>query len=92
MHKTLLLALGMLIPGAAAALDERDACDRAVHRAARVSFLELVVMSGEAVQPVRIIDLAGAVWVAYYGLQRQHDGSWRTQACRLVQPNRAISA
>ena len=92
MPKTLLLALGLLMPGAAAALDERDACDRAVYRAASVSFLKLVVMSGEAVQPVQITDRDGAVWVAYYGMQRQEDGRWQTNACRLVQPNRTISA
>ena len=92
MPKSLLLALGLLAPLPAAALEDRDACDRAVHRAASVSFLELLVMSGEAVQPVQITDRGGAVWVAYYGLQREEDGRWRTRACRLVQPNRTISA
>ena len=92
MRRTLLLALGLLAPLPAAASADRDACDRAVHQAANVSFLELLVMGGEAVQPVQITDRGGAVWVAYYGMQRQDDGRWRTSACRLVQPNRTISA
>ena len=65
---------------------------RAVYRPASVSFLELVVMSGEVVQPVQVTDRAGGVWLAYYAMQRQKDGSWRTNGCHLVQPSRIISA
>jgi hypothetical protein len=57
-----------------------------------VSFLELVVMGGDVVQPVQVTDHSGAVWVAYYAMQRQRDGSWRTNGCHLVQPSRSISA
>src|SRR6185295_6546672 len=57
-----------------------------------VAFLELVVMGGDVVQPVQVTDRSGAVWVAYYAMQRQHDGSWRTHGCHLIQPNRTISA
>ena len=35
---------------------------------------------------------SGGLWVAYYAMQRQQDGSWRTHGCRLVQPSRIISA
>jgi hypothetical protein len=65
---------------------------RAVYRPSAVSFLELVVMGGDVVQPVQVTDRSGAVWVAYYAMQRQRDGSWRTNGCHLVQPSRSISA
>lgn len=65
---------------------------RAVYRPASVSFLELVVMGGDVVQQVQVTDHAGSVWVAYYAMQRQKDGSWRTNGCHLVQPTRTISA
>jgi Domain of unknown function (DUF4864) len=64
----------------------------AVYRPPSVSFLELVVMGGEVVQQVQVTDRAGAVWLAYYSMQRQKDGSWRTNGCHLVQPTRIISA
>jgi hypothetical protein len=65
---------------------------RAVYRPASVAFLELVVMGGDVVQQVQVTDHAGSVWVAYYAMQRQKDGSWRTNGCHLVQPTRTISA
>ena len=65
---------------------------RAVYRPSAVSFLELVIMGGDVVQPVQVTDHSGAVWVAYYAMQRQRDGSWRTNGCHLVQPSRSISA
>jgi hypothetical protein len=65
---------------------------RAVYRPSAVAFLELVVMGGDVVQPVQVTDRSGALWVAYYAMQRQRDGSWRTHGCHLVQPNRTISA
>lgn len=65
---------------------------RAVYRPASVAFLELIVMGGEVVQPVQLTERSGAVWIAYYGMQRQKDGTWRTSGCHLVQPTRTISA
>lgn len=65
---------------------------RAVYRPTSVSFLELVVMGGEVVQQVQVTDRAGGLWLAYYVMQRQKDGSWRTNGCHLVQPTRIISA
>ena len=65
---------------------------RAVYRPSAVAFLELVVMGGDVVQPIQVTDRSGAVWVAYYAMQRQRDGSWRTHGCHLVQPSRTISA
>jgi hypothetical protein len=65
---------------------------RAVYRPARVSFLDPMVLSGDVVQQVQITDRAGGVWVAYYSMQRQDDGSWRTNGCHLVQPAKSLSA
>ena len=64
----------------------------AVYRPTSVAFLELVVMGGDVVQQIQVTDRSGAVWVAYYAMQRQQDGSWRTNGCHLVQPARTISA
>lgn len=63
---------------------------RAVYRPATVNFLEVVAIGGEAVQPVQLTDRSGALWLAYYAMQRQHDGSWRASGCHLVQPAKTI--
>jgi len=63
---------------------------RAVYRPAAVAFLGLMVMGQDAVQQVQITDRAGSVWLAYYAMQRQRDGSWRTNGCHLVQPAKTI--
>jgi hypothetical protein len=63
---------------------------RAVYRPAAVSFLGLTVLGTEAVQQVQLTDRSGAVWHAYYAMQRQKDGSWRTNGCRLVHPAKTI--
>jgi len=73
-------------------LDTVRTAYRAVYRPSAVSFLELVVMGGDVVQPTQVTDHTGIVWVAYYAMQRQKDGSWRTNGCHLVQPSRIISA
>jgi hypothetical protein len=65
---------------------------RAVYRPTSVAFLELIVMGSDVVQQVQVIDRSGSIWVAYYAMQRQKDGSWRTNGCHLVQPTRIISA
>jgi hypothetical protein len=57
---------------------------------ASVQFLGLTVMGADAVQRVHLTDGAGTVWMAYYALQRQRDGSWRASGCHLVQPGRTI--
>jgi hypothetical protein len=73
-------------------LDTVRAAYRAVYRPSTLAFRELVVIGGDVVQPVQVTDRSGAVWVAYYAMQRQKDGSWRTNGCHLVQPSRTISA
>jgi hypothetical protein len=60
---------------------------------AAVSFLEITVMGAEdVVQQVRVTDRAGAIWHAYYALQRQKNGGWRTSGCHLVPSARTVSA
>jgi hypothetical protein len=73
-------------------LDSMRTAYRAVYRPISVSFLDLIVLGSDVVQPVQVTDRAGAAWVAYYAMQRQKDGSWRTHGCRLVPPTRTISA
>ena len=73
-------------------LDSVRVAYRAFYRPVTLNFLELVVLGGDVVQPVQVIDRSGAVWVAYYGMQRQKDGSWRANGCHLTQHNRTISA
>jgi type II secretory pathway pseudopilin PulG len=65
---------------------------RAVYRPAAVAFLDLTVMGADVVQQLQVTDSDGAVWLAYYAMQRQKDGSWRTSGCHLAPPARTISA
>ena len=73
-------------------LDAVRVAYRAMYRPASVSFLEMQVMDGDVVQPLRVTDRAGRVWVAYYAMQRQGDGSWRASGCYLASPVRTIAA
>jgi hypothetical protein len=65
---------------------------RAVYRPAAVAFLDLMVLGEDVVQQVQVTDRGGLVWLAYYAMERQRDGSWRTSGCHLVQPARTVSA
>jgi len=46
--------------------------------------------------PKRLLDVvraayrAGGVWLAYYAMQRQNDGSWRANGCHLAQPAKTV--
>lgn len=64
----------------------------AVYRPASVRFRDLMLIGEDVVQQVQVTDRSGAVWLAYYAMQRQADGHWHTSGCRLVQPDRTISA
>jgi hypothetical protein len=64
----------------------------AVYRPATVGFLDHVLIGGGVVQRVAITDAGGRRWLAYFSMQRQRDGSWRTHGCHLVSPGRAVSA
>ena len=73
-------------------LDTVRSSYRAVYRPAAVSFREPVLIGEDVVQQVQLTDRSGAVWLAYYAMQRQRDGSWRTSGCHLAPPARTISA
>jgi hypothetical protein len=55
-----------------------------VYRPSNVSFDEPVIFQGELVQPVRMSDAEGGAWLALYPMQKQPDGSWRTNGCQLA--------
>src|SRR5437764_60536 len=66
-------------------LDVMRTSYRPVYRPSAMTFLEPVVFGADAVQPVQLVDRTGGVWLAYYAMQRQKDGSWRAAGCHLVQ-------
>lgn len=55
-----------------------------VYRPRSVAFEAPLVLDGELVQPVYLTDADGRAWVAIYPMQRQPDGSWRTNGCQLA--------
>lgn len=59
-------------------------------RAAVLSVLLLPWSAQAAVTATDVAEIRAAVWVAYYSMQRQRDGSWRANGCRRVQPARTI--
>ena len=54
-----------------------------VYRPASVVFEAPVAIDGQILQPVRMTDAEGRAWLAVYPMQRQPDGSWRTNGCQL---------
>ena len=54
-----------------------------VYRPQSVAFDPPLVVDGELIQPVRLTDAEGRAWIAIYPMQRQPDGSWRTNGCQL---------
>jgi hypothetical protein len=54
-----------------------------VYRPKSVAFEPPVIIDGLVVQPVRMTDAEGRGWIALYPMQRQPDGSWRTNGCQL---------
>ena len=55
-----------------------------VYRPANVAFEAPVLLDGQVVQPVRLTDAQGRAWIALYPMQRQPDGSWKTNGCQLA--------
>jgi hypothetical protein len=53
-------------------------------RSSSVAFRAVWILDDEVVQQVSVTDERGAVWSAYYPMERQKDGTWRTNGCRLV--------
>jgi hypothetical protein len=70
-------------------LEKSASC--AVYRPAAVRFRDLLQFGDDVVQQVQVTDRSGTVWLAYYAMQRQQDGSWRASGCRLTPPERSIS-
>ena len=55
-----------------------------VYRPRSVKFETFEVVDEQVFQPVRMTDADGQAWVAIYGVERQSDGSWRINGCRLA--------
>ncbi len=55
----------------------------AVHRPREFAFGDLVRIEGALIQLVDVIGPDGAAMLALYEMQRQPDGSWRINGCRL---------
>lgn len=56
----------------------------ALYKPRHVEFLDLTVVNGEMVQPVRLVAQDGGVEVALYQMQRQDDKQWRINGCDLA--------
>jgi hypothetical protein len=55
-----------------------------LYKPRHVEFLELTVVEGEMVQPVRLVAQDGSVEVALYEMQRQADLQWRINGCDIA--------
>ena len=53
-------------------------------RPSALAFSTLMIFDDDVIQQVRITDESRLTWSAHYPMQRQKDGSWRTNGCRLV--------
>lgn len=54
-----------------------------VYRPRSVRFEKPALVGGEVIQPVRMSDAEGEWWIAFYPMERQADGRWRINGCRL---------
>lgn len=55
-----------------------------VYRPRTVAFIDPPERVGdELVVPVRLTDEGGRAWIALYPMQREPDGAWRINGCRL---------
>lgn len=57
---------------------------QAVYRPRSTTFLEIVALGDRQVQKVLVVGPDGKAVIAMYPMQRQRDGSWRTDGCMLV--------
>jgi len=55
-----------------------------VYRPKSVIFETPQLIDDQVIQPVRLTDADGRGWIAVYPMQRQPDGSWRTNGCQLA--------
>lgn len=58
-----------------------------VYRPRSIEFDASVILEGEVMQPVRMIDAEGAAWIALYPMERQANGTWRINGCQLARLN-----
>ncbi len=58
---------------------------RPVYRPRSYAFDELTQIEGDLVQPVRVVGPDGVPVTALYIMERQPDGSWKTNGCVLTQ-------
>ena len=56
----------------------------AVYRPKSVAFDAPLPVDRDILQPVRLTDAEGRAWIALYPMQKQPDGSWRTNGCQLA--------
>lgn len=57
----------------------------ALYKPRHVEFLELTVINGETVQPVRLVAQDGSIEIALYEMQRQDDNQWRINGCDMTE-------
>lgn len=55
-----------------------------VYRPRSVSFDAPMMIGDDLVQPVRMTDADGRTWIALYPMEKQPDGTWRINGCRLA--------
>jgi len=55
-----------------------------VYRPASTSFLPVLRDGDEIVQPVRMTDRAGLVWMALYRMEKQTNDTWRIGGCTVA--------
>ena len=56
---------------------------KAVYRPRSVRFLHHFMVAGRPVQPLEVVTGDDHLIVAYYVMQRQHDGSWKIAGCSI---------
>ena len=89
-HDDAARAVALATPGIRAAFGSAEnflamvrASYAVVYRPKDVIFEPSRIIEGQFVQPVRLTDTDGRSWIALYPMQRQPDGSWRTNGCQL---------
>jgi len=62
-----------------------------VYRPRSVRFEKPLIADGQVLQPVKMTDGAGRIWIAVYPMQRNASGTWRIDGCQLHPlPGRAV--
>lgn len=55
-----------------------------LYRSAALAFRTVLILDDEVVQQVKVTDRFGVAWSVFYPMQRQKDGTWRTNGFQLV--------